>query len=402
MRVFFENEDLDFYLMLALANAGAGGAEYGECFWAASQISESDPECWISAWGALAGQLETRAGKALGVGHRVSAREGYMKAYTYYRVASVLLRIGDPRYRETWERARSCFRIAASLLDTPVETVSVGYGSWNLPGYFVRAKSGKGLRPTVVFATGGEGWAEDGYFWIGAAGARRGYNMIAVDLPLHVGGRLENPELKFGSLEEGVDGPLGAVVDHARDLPGVDPERLAVFGFSAGGTFVTRAAGRNASIAACVSDSPIRDMSELFLEEFPAALSKMPAFVSNALTRIAARRKNPAAIVLERTCWQVGVESVTELIEAVRPLTIEVEKIHCPTLCLASSGEGEGFVRQAFEVHEALTAPKKLRIFTAEEGAEAHCQVNNLSLMQEVAYDWLTEILGSHGERAAQ
>lgn len=393
--VFFDDEDLDFYLMMALANAGAGGAEYGECFWASSRVRENDPESWVSAWGALAGRLEARAEEALRTGRRVSAREAWMRAYTYHRVASVLLRIGDPRYRQTWERARSCFRGAASLLDPPVETVSVGHGGWNLPGYFVRAGGGEEDRPTVVFATGGEGWAEDGYFWIGAAGARRGYNMIAVDLPFHVGGRLQNPGLRIGSLEEAVDGPMGAVVDRARGLPGVDPQRVAVFGFSAGGTFAARASARNASIAACVSDSPIRDMRELFSEELPGALRRMPAFVADALARVANRRNRAAAVVLERTCWQAGVRNVSEFLEVIRPLTIEAKEIRCPMLCLASSGEGPGFVRQAREVYEALPGPKGLRVFTAEEGADAHCQVNNLSLMQQVAYDWLAEVLGS-------
>jgi len=52
------------------------------------------------------------------------------------------------------------------------------------------------------------------------------------------------------------------------------------------------------------------------------------------------------------------------------------------------------FLTQAREVYDALRVPKQLHIFTIEEGADAHCQVNNITLMQEVVYDWLDEILG--------
>jgi len=33
-----------------------------------------------------------------------------------------------------------------------------------------------------------------------------------------------------------------------------------------------------------------------------------------------------------------------------------------------------------------------MRVFTADEGAEAHCQVNNLSLMHAAVFDWLGEL----------
>ena len=38
------------------------------------------------------------------------------------------------------------------------------------------------------------------------------------------------------------------------------------------------------------------------------------------------------------------------------------------------------------------TEKKALHIFTATEGADAHCQLNNFSLMHELVFDWLDDI----------
>jgi hypothetical protein len=100
------------------------------------------------------------------------------------------------------------------------------------------------------------------------------------------------------------------------------------------------------------------------------------------------------AITAERASWLFGVKNLSELVERSRPLILEPEKIHCPTLCLASEGEAKAFLTQAHEFYAALKVPKKLHIFSAEEGTDAHCQVNDLTLMQEVVYDWLDETFG--------
>ena len=43
---------------------------------------------------------------------------------------------------------------------------------------------------------------------------------------------------------------------------------------------------------------------------------------------------------------------------------------------------------------ESLEHPKKgMRIFTAEEGAEAHTHINNFPLLHQVIFDWLDEVL---------
>ncbi len=72
----------------------------------------------------------------------------------------------------------------------------------------------------------------------------------------------------------------------------------------------------------------------------------------------------------------------------------ELEKeITCPTLAQASEEEGAEFVNQAKQFYENISSVnKKLHIFSVDESAGAHCQINNLTLMNQVVFDWLDEI----------
>jgi hypothetical protein len=61
---------------------------------------------------------------------------------------------------------------------------------------------------------------------------------------------------------------------------------------------------------------------------------------------------------------------------------------------MVGEGESEEQMAQARAFYNALKSPKELHIFTAADGADAHCQINNLSLMQQVLFDWLDEVFG--------
>ena len=43
-RIYFENDDMDFYFAWILAHQNEGGAAFGECFYAASRVKDGDPE----------------------------------------------------------------------------------------------------------------------------------------------------------------------------------------------------------------------------------------------------------------------------------------------------------------------------------------------------------------------
>ena len=69
-------------------------------------------------------------------------------------------------------------------------------------------------------------------------------------------------------------------------------------------------------------------------------------------------------------------------------------EITCPMLCMAGEGENENLIHQAKERFEKIqNSRKKLIILTKEDGGEAHCQLYNLSLLNQVIFDWLDEVL---------
>jgi hypothetical protein len=68
------------------------------------------------------------------------------------------------------------------------------------------------------------------------------------------------------------------------------------------------------------------------------------------------------------------------------------DEIKCPTLVI--DGEHEvNFTGEARKLYDALTCPKTWMLFTAEEGAEEHCQVGAALLAHQRIFDWLEETL---------
>jgi alpha-beta hydrolase superfamily lysophospholipase len=392
-QIRFQNDDMDFYFAWILSHQSECGSAFGECFYAASQIKDGDPESWYAAWTDMARRVESQAADSLEKGHRVSAREAYLRAFTYYQSAAIFVRPRDHRLAETWEKARSCIQRAAEQFLPPIESVRIPFEGKVLPGYFLHGNRGEKKTPTLIMIGGGETCAEELYFWVGPAGVRRGWNVLMVDLP----GQGRTP---FDGLFFRVDSevPIKAVVDYTLSLREVDSERLALLGISGGGYMVSRAITIEKRIKACVASAPIIDVHRLAMAEIPPVLQHAPAFVGDALVRLAGLKSPLPVIAMEKFCWQAGVNKASEALEMARHARVErIEEISCPVLCLVGEGESEEQVAQAREFYERLQSPKQLRIFGAAEGADAHCQINNLSLMQQVAFDWLDEVFDDSG-----
>lgn len=125
--IYFENAELDYFLQYALACQTYQGSAYGECFSAASQVHEEDLESWVRAWTAEAQKVEAYGRNAESAGHRISARETYLRAATYYAVALIAMSPRDSRYRHVYETYRTTFRRSAALQDIPIETVQLPF-----------------------------------------------------------------------------------------------------------------------------------------------------------------------------------------------------------------------------------------------------------------------------------
>ena len=370
-----------------------GGSEVGECFYAASLVAENDPASWVAAWTSVAGRVEERADAALTAGHRVSAREAYLRAYTYHRAALAFLNPFDTgRAKPAWQHAVGCFRRAAPLLDPVVEPVSVPCAGVALPGYFVAAGDDRERRRTIIVIGGGDTFVEDLYLFLGPAATKRGYHLLIVDLPGQGGLPFDGVYMRPDT-EHQVD----KVVDYALARPEVDPARLVACGISYGGYVLPRALTVEKRIRAAVACSVLSDF-HAWIAQSPTALrlaTKPRSLLARTLIRTAHLR--PSLVLFDTYAWRWGGREYSDLPDIAKDYTFDPAAITCPLLSIVGDKEyRNSAVSRRFQDDAIKANPcpeSKLVVVTAADGGDAHAVGTNLSLLAQLAFDWLDEIL---------
>ena len=393
VRLHFRERSFDFFLQWLAGAQTSRASEIGETLYAASQIKDADVSDWVREWDALAVRVEESAWKSLRAGHRVSAREAFLRAYTYRRAPLALMSpLDKPKeYGDRYEMAQACFREAAILFDPPIETISIPFEGASLPGYLLTPSRDQWRRKTLVMIGGGETFCEDLYAYIGPAGVERGYNVLLVDLPEQgitpAMGMVARPDTET---------PMSAVLDFLLARPQVDPERIGVFGISGGGYLAPRAAMFEKRIGALVALSMILDGQELWTGTMG---TRVLAWLERlGLLRLGSRfsgRFETARLLFDTYKWRTGSRSISEMMERAKPFVVDPSRITCPTLILVAEQEYEGFPVSRRWQDDALAKvanPRKsLVVFRTEEGAGSHAGGTNLSLVAQVAFDWLDE-----------
>jgi len=385
----FKSPEMNFQFIRALTHP-FGGAEFGECFYAAEHTNDGDPESWVRAWSEVAARVEGWGEEALAQGRRFSARNNFLRASNYYRAAEFYAPWNTKQHQELWEKSKSCFQRAAPLFEPPIEVLEIPFEDRKLPGYFLTTGGG-GKRPTLIVMGGYDSTGEELYFFIGAAAQQRGYNALIFEGPGQRGVLHRDPSLVF---RPDYEKPVGAVVDYSLSRPEIDGNRLALIGFSFGGYLAPRAAAFEKRIRALIANAPIVNFRRLVLGALPFSIEKFSPSELNELIQGVASKNPMFRATVENFLRPMGANTPWEFFERIEKFTIEglEGRIKCPTLSLVSVGEGGEAVKQAREFHERLLCPKILRVFTAEEGADGHCQVNNRSLMYQVIFDWLDDV----------
>lgn len=387
VRVRFKNEDMDFLFQWALGYGIYGGLSHGELFAIAAHIEDGKPDSWAQQFHAAGDQFCVQADRLSADHKEYSAGQAYLKAFCAYRSAWQLTSAAEPAFRATLETFKTCFQSAMKHLGLPCTAVQIPFGESTLPGYFLTA-DGEQPRPTLIVIGGGDTSCEDLYFFAGAAARQRGYHALLVDLP----GQGDTPfnGLTFGMPPEDA---VESIVDYATACPDVDMNRLAMIGFSGGGFFATRAAAYEKRIKALIADAIMFDVGAVLDAELPAILRQTPATVGHLLFKAAGSLDAMMRVGMEKYCWQGGVKTPQEFMDVARQGQVDVGLIDCPVLCLAGEGDPVEALHQHHAAIEQLRSPRKAqRIFTIEEGADAHCQINNFPLLHQVVFDWLEDI----------
>ena len=396
MTVAFEDSSFAFEFVRNLGFMYYGGADLGEMMATAGRIQEGDFESWFTEWDKRAQRTLARADADAAMDHPQSAREAYLRASTYFRLAEFYLHGNpdDPRILAEAKASQQAYAQAAALTGPTWEPIEIPYEGTTLPGYFYKADDSGRPRPTVIFHGGYDSSVEELFFFGAAAAVRRGYNCLTFDGPGQ-GRPMREQKLFFRHDWKQVVTP---VVNYALARPDVDGDKLALIGMSLGGYLAARTVAFEPRFRAAVFFGGIYDCYTSFRQAFPqeaiTAFDAGDAATCEKLTRQAMATETSLRWAVEQGLWSLGASDIADLLAKLKPWTMQgiVRQIQCP--CLVMDSEADIFFQgQPQELYDALSAPKTLVRFTKEDGAENHCQSGALAYKDEVVFNWLDDIL---------
>jgi len=393
----FADAEMDFQLIRQMGVARYGGAAVGECLALARDIENAEPSSWVAAFAAAAARQQADAEARAARSHAVSARDRYLVACNSWRAAEYYTPVGDARHARFGLASRACFEAAMRLsAEWACEAVMLPFAGISLPAFHLRPATEQGPGKTLLIISGYDGTLEETFLSQGRAALERGYRVFLFSGPGQMDAMRFHPEQPFIPEFEQVG---VAAVDHVLARGDTDPGRIALMGISFGGYFATRIAAYEPRIRALVANSPIIDL-HAYMTSFvgfdPADMPDSDDFRVGDLDHIPDSEMPPQIREMSRNLMlRFGGGSFKETYRRLHAYRIDGERLagmRCAALGLVGSGEGAEPVAQ-YERFLAGVAGAAGHVFTAEDGAEGHCQAGNLALSAAVALDWLDEVL---------
>lgn len=317
-----------------------GGADIGELLAVARAVGDGDDEDFHAAWTAFGDRLVDEAHAMLARGHRDSARFHLLRASAFYGAPYHPLygEPVDPRLLVSYRRQADAFARGLALADPPATPLQIPFEGTTLPAFLIpAANAGEARRPLLILTNGCDGTMTDMYFASAVAACRRGYHCLLFDGPgqgsvLYEQGQRMRPD---------GEAVIEAVVDVAVAHPSVDARHIALSGWSLGGYLALRAATAEHRLAACIAD--------------PGLWSMVEGFRSHAIAMGATPEQASDFGALD----QMWIDRLSA---------------------------------SAPRVFDALQCPRQIVRFTAAEGASGHCEMQNRSLFNQRALDWLDDV----------
>jgi Esterase FrsA-like len=405
--VLFKNSDFNFEALFALGGVASGAGEVGEIIATANAINAAGLtyETYVRQFLATANRVGRIADEALKGGHRVSAREAYLRSAQYFDQALfyVLGTSRPGREEAIYDRMQRQWNRAAHLFDPPFEALKIPYEGTYLPAYFMKPPGAKGKRPTIIINNGSDAENVDVWSFGGAAAIERGYNALIFEGPGQ-GSTLFRRQIPFRPDWEKVITPI---VDYLHSRPDVDIKRIGMTGWSFTGELVIRAIAFEHRIAAVCADPGSVDT----WLAYPSSLRKLFAggatraevnhiwnseivpHLPTADRFLFAKRSEVFAPQFLRTAragrtltdfWTFG-----SLASKFTNLPV-IDQVRTPVLVTAYQLE-QFYPGQAARLYSRLRSPKKLVRFTIAEGSEYHDGPMAPQRRNQVVFDWLDD-----------
>jgi pimeloyl-ACP methyl ester carboxylesterase len=385
----------------ALVLAIDRGADFGECVTTVQRVGAGGVDDWYREWVATADRLAAIGDTSAAAGHRASAREAYYRACNYYRSAYLPLYGApvDPRLVDAFDKETAVFVQGAALSDHPIEAVEIPFEGTSLPAYVVQVDDSGEPRPTIVYTNGYDSTIQEMYFAHAPAAIRRGYNVLLFDGP----GQGRNLIKDGMHIRPDWEHVVRPVIDYALTRPEIDPDRIALSGWSFGGFLAPRAAAFEHRLAALIADPGQWDERDPVVRMLPLTDAQKAAFPDidpSLLASMEAWLKGPDApamlrwAIVQRGFWVNGVDSLyAYAVDMLRyELSPVAKNIACPTFI--SQAEDDPVADYAADLFAAITAPKVLVPFTMAEGAGMHTEALARTLYAQRLFDWLDDTLG--------
>jgi dienelactone hydrolase len=334
---------------------------------------DGDPDrAWREEWGAMGDKVAKIADTAAAEGRQITAGNNYMRAGNYFYSAERFIAPG-PDKMAMYRKALACYRAALQRLHPNVEVVDVPYEEKSLAAYFMKAPGATGRAPTVVLFDGMDNCKEMSVIFAGIEFAKRGIHTLAIDGP----GQGETQRLRQIHSRPDYEVPGTAAYDYVASRPDVDAKRVAVMGYSFGGYQAPRIAAFEQRYAACVALGAMHWDLHGWQADIKARLAtdSKTSFTSNFQFR-----------------WVIGAPDNDTALEWAKRFTLEgaAERIACAFLVVHGENDRIVPVAEARTLYERVGSKRKhIKIFTAEEGAAEHCQVDHRQMGIDYIGDWL-------------
>ena len=337
---------------------------------------QDEPQAWWQEWSAMGERLEKAGDAAEAEGRKMTAGNCYLRAGMYYFTAERFIHPGVEK-REMGRRAIELQTRGILRRHPNLERVEVPYERTTLPALFLKSPAASGRAPTVVLFDGMDNCKEMSVLFAGLEFAARGWHTLAIDGP----GQGESLRLRSIYSRHDYEVAGTAAYDFVAGRPEVDPQRVAVMGYSFGGYYAPRVAAFEQRYAACVCLGALHwDLVEWQRE----ILRKQRAGATSTAQSAFHFR------------WIMGcIDDPDAAIEKAKRFSLVgvAGKIACPFLVVHGQDDRVCPVESAHQLYAAVGSQRKhIKIFTAAEGAAEHCQVDNRQLGIDYIADWLAAV----------